>query len=324
MSKSAVSRALLGQGQVSESTRQRVESAAAKLGYVANAMAAGLRSRTRTIGVVLRDITRPYYGALYAAMQRQADLRGYGLVTATSSGELDVASAIGALRSLISLQVDGLIIASAQLDSDEVLPFVDRVPIVAAGRMEIGGQVPGVFCDDADGGAQLARHLLDAGHQRIAVVVVAAEYSLSQHIRGRAMVEAIENAGAVPVRFEVQSDLAVRSLVARVLDDSSITALMCPTDVAMMDVLDELRVRGLSAPAALSVTGYDGIGELSSPFLGLTTFRQPVEAIGADAVDLLISSIEDPSAHGATGHKAIRGNIIRGRTTAPVAMRELS
>lgn len=321
VSKSAVSRALLGQGEVSEDTRRRVEDAAAKLGYVPNAMAAGLRSRTRTIGVVLRDLNRPYYGALHAAMQRQADRIGYRLVTATSSGELDVANAIGALRTLISLQVDGLVIASAQLNSDEVLPFVDRVPIVAAGRMEIGGQVPGVYCDDVDGGARLARRLLDAGHQRIAVAVVAEEYSLSQSIRGRAMVAEIEAAGRTADVFDIATDGEARSVASRVLDEGDVTALMCPTDVAVMDVLDELRVRGLNAPEALSVTGYDGIGELASPFLGLTTFRQPMEEIGARAITLLIEAIEsaDTEDRAMPDHEAIRGVIVDGRTVGALA-----
>ncbi|WP_371105950.1 MULTISPECIES: LacI family DNA-binding transcriptional regulator [Streptomyces] len=84
-SKSAVSRALSGQGEVSAETRERVERAARELGYVANAMARGLvSSQTRTVGVLLRDMTRPFYAWLQVAMQRAAEHRGYRIVTVTS------------------------------------------------------------------------------------------------------------------------------------------------------------------------------------------------------------------------------------------------
>lgn len=322
VSKSAVSRALLGQGEVSPETRERIEEAAEELGYLANAMAAGLRSSTRTIGVVLRDVNRPYYGALYAALQAQAEERGYRLVTATSARELDVTAAIGALRSLVSLQVDGLIIASAQLPSEQLVPFVDRVPIVVAGRMELRTAVPGAYCDDGHGGAVLAEHLLDRGHTRIAVGLVQAEYSLSQHLRGRAMIDRIQSGGCEPVVIPVDDDRAMRSVVGDVLADPTITAFMCPTDTSMVDVMDELRIRGEDVPRSLSLTGYDGIGPLAAPLLGLTTFRQPMEEIGAVAVDLLVDAIEGRAPEPGREHVAIRGTLIAGRTVADVGVSE--
>lgn len=314
VSKSAVSRALLGQGDVSAETRDRVEAAANRLGYVANAMAAGLRSRTRTIGVVLRDINRPFYGALFSAMQTRSEQRAYRLVAMTSGGELDVESAIGAVRSLLSLQVDGLVIASAQLDSKQITPFIERVPMVVAGRMESTSPVPGVYCDDVDGGARLADSLLDLGHRLIAVALVPASYSLSQNIRGTSMIEQINRRGGRALAIDVESDRHIKNVIEQVLDDGQITALMCPTDAAMMEVLEELRTRGLRVPEDISVTGYDGIGFLASSYLGLTTFRQPVEEIGAVAVDLIIDAIEGNES--LTGsHVAIRGSLLAGHTS---------
>ncbi|BCW44748.1 LacI family transcriptional regulator [Arthrobacter sp. StoSoilB5] len=318
VSKSAVSRALLGQGEVSDVTRERVEAAARRLGYVANAMAAGLRSRTRTLGVVLRDVNRPYYSRLFAALQEQAETRGYRLVAMTSAGELEVDDAIGAMKSLISLQVDGLILASAQLDSELVKPYIDRVPMVVAGRMELG-TVSGVYGDEADGGRQLADYLLDAGHRRIAVGVVDQAYSRSQHLCTSAMVEQITKRGAAAVAIEVGSDWDLVANMDRIVEDTSLTALMCPTDAAMVDVLEVLRQRGLSCPDDLSVTGYGGIGALAQPFFGFTSFRQPVDHIGAQAVDLIIRAI-DADGNLERTHIAIGGSLIPGRTVRPVTV----
>lgn len=313
VSKSAVSRALLGQGEVSAPTRERIERAANKLGYVANAMARGLvSSRTKTLGVVLRDVTRPFYAELQAGMQIQAEKRGYQIVTATSAGELELNDALRALKSLISLQVDGLAIASAHLASDEIIPFIERVPIVVAGRRETGRGITSVFCDDIDGGRQIANHLLSLGHRKIAVLLVSREYSLSQNARGLAMIEAIRTAGGSPVVWEVEDDTTAGTAVAAQIATAGVTAIMCPTDTSMMDVLEVLRVRGQSAPIDFSVTGYDGFGQLASAYLGLTTFRQPVREIGRASIDLLLDKVEGTSSQDRL--MALRGDLVIGRT----------
>lgn len=317
VSKSAVSRALLGQGEVSVETRDRIQRAANKLGYVANAMARGLvSSRTKTLGVVLRDVTRPFYGELQFGMQVQAERRGYQMVTVTSAGELEVADALRALKSLISMQVDGLAIASARLPSEQIIPFIERVPIVVSGRRETGRGITSVFCDDTDGGRQLATHLLDLGHRRIAVVLVDEEYSLSQNARGVAMIECIKSAGGTPVVWKVDADTDAGRAVAAQIDHADITAIMCPTDTSLMDVLEVLRQRGKSAPDDYSVTGYDGFGPLSAAYLGLTTFRQPVREIGRVSIDLLLDKIEGTASQDRL--VTLRGDLVAGRTTGPV------
>jgi DNA-binding LacI/PurR family transcriptional regulator len=318
VSKSAVSRALLGQGEVSQETRERVERAALKLGYVANALARGLvSSHTKVLGAVLRDVTRPFYAELQSAMQRQAESRGYQLVTVTSASDLEVADALTALRGLISLQVDGLVLASARLPSEDIVPYINRVPIVVAGRRETARGITSVFCDDADGGRQLAEYVLSLRHRKVAVVVVDKSYSLSQNTRGTAMVDALERGGITPAVWNVTNDGQAQQVVSAHLADGQVDAIMCPTDPAAVDVLEALRQAGLSAPEDVTVTGYDGFGPLAAPFLGLTTFRQPIEEIGMSSIDMLIDKIE--------GHAlrdrliSLRGDLVTGRTAAPFA-----
>jgi len=319
VSKSAVSRALLGQGDVSPETRIKIEVAAKKLGYVANAMARGMRTPTRTLGLVLRDVKRPYYAWLQSAMQQAAESRGFQLVTMTSTEELEVPDALRALRALISLQVDGLVIASARLPSEEIVPFIDRVPIVVAGRRETSVGITSIFCDDADGGRVLAEHLLTLGHRRVAVILVDSNYSLSQNARGVAMIDAVRAAGAEAVVWEVIADFDAATVVATQLEGSGVSAIMCPTDSAAVDVLSVLRERGQSAPEDYSITGYDGIGPLDTPYLGLTTFRQPVEEIGRTSISLLIDRIEGRSTHDSL--VALRGSVIFGRTATTARSR---
>jgi DNA-binding LacI/PurR family transcriptional regulator len=313
VSKSAVSRALLGQGEVSPDARKRIEAAAKRLGYVANAMARGLvSSRTRTLGVVLRDVRKPYYAYLQAGTQAQAERRDHRIVTTTNAGELEVADALREITNLISLQVDGLIIAPARLPSEEYTQFVERVPIVVAGRREMSRGISSTACDDTEGGDALAQHLLQLGHRRIAVLLVDTSYSLRYSLRGLAMIEGIRAGGGTPSVWEMPTDHGAAETLAAHLDHADVTAIMCPTDASAMTVLEVLRQRGGSALTDYSVTGYDGFGPLAAPYLGLTTFRTPIEEMGRTAVDLLVDRIE-----GRTDEDrfvSLRGTVIPGRT----------
>lgn len=317
VSKSAVSRALLGQGDVSEEKRKRIEDAAKRLGYVANAMARGLvSSRTRTLGVVLRDVKKPYYAFLQAGMQAQAERRDYRIVATTNAGELEVADALREIKNLISLQVDGLVIAPARLPSKEFIPFLKRVPIVVAGRHETHRGISSVACDDVDGGHALAQHVLHLGHERIAVVLVDGAYSERYNTRGLAMIEAIRLAGQTPIVWESPTDLDSAKVVASQLDRADVTAIMCPTDPSALDVLEVLRQRGGSSLVDIGVTGYDGYGPLSAPFLGLTTFHLPIEEMGRAAIDLLVDRVEERATQ--DRFVSLRGNVVPGRTVRAV------
>lgn len=316
VSKSAVSRALLGQGEVSPATRRRIESAAKRLGYVANAMARGLvSSRTKTLGLILRDVRKPYYSYLQAGVQHQAERRDYRIVTTTNAGEFEIDDALTEIKNLISLQIDGLIIAPARLPTDEFSSFVARIPIVVAGRREDTEGISSVACDDKDGGRELAHHLLGLGHRRIAVVLVEDTYSTRYSTRGHAMIQAIRDAGATAIVINSPTDLTSAETVEARLDDLDASAIMCPNDSAAVDVLEVLRLRGISALDQYSVTGYDGYGPLSAPYLGLTTYHAPQEEIGRTAVNLLVDRIE-----GVTDHDrfvSLRGSVVNGRTARP-------
>jgi DNA-binding LacI/PurR family transcriptional regulator len=317
VSKSAVSRALLGQGEVSPDNRKRIEDAAKRLGYVANAMARGLvSSRTRTLGVVLRDVKKPYYAFLQAGMQFQAERRDYRIVATTNAGELEVEDALREIKNLISLQVDGLVIAPARLPSEEFAPFLQRVPIVVAGRQETTRGISSVAIDDVDGGQAIAQHLLQLGHRRIAVVLVDGGYSLRYRARGLAMIDAIRAGGGTPVVWSAPTDLQGGAVVGEQLAGADVTAIMCPTDPSAMDVLEILRLNGPSALARYAVTGYDGYGPLAAPFIGLSTFRQPIEEMGRTAIDLLVDRIEERTEQ--DRFISLRGTVVPGRTAASV------
>ena len=340
ISKSVVARALSGTGSVKEETRQRVLETARRLGYVKNAMAQGLvAQRTRTIGVLVHDAASPFYGSLHAAAQRRAAERGYRVVTAMGNQQL--ADEHRALETLLSLRVDGLIVASGLLPTADIEPFVTRAPTVVAGRPEHGDLVGSVHCDEQDGPAQLVEHLMLLGHRTVAVLCVPESISYTMHLRSESMVERLRERGARPIRLRADpaslyTQPGVRSLLDR---HPEATALMCPSDALMVGALEELRMLGADVPGRMSVTGYDGMKPLSAPFLGLTTLRQSLEGIGRHAVDALVELIDRRDAaraengdgngsgnvatsNGTSGlaraqHIVLTGTLVAGRTTGP-------
>jgi len=319
VSKSVVSRALGGEYGVAATTRARVEHAAEQLGYVPNAHARGMSARrSHTLGVFVRDASTPFYGHLLTAFQLRAAARGYRTVTATGAGSFAVADERRALEHLVGLRVEGLIVCSGALPIDDVLPLARRVPTVVAGRPEDAAGVSSVFCDEHGGGTALAEHVAGLGHVRVAVLSVAPASSLTLSARTAAMLARLRELGvdAVELRVEDHGDDPARvgELLDLVLAAGGVTAVMTPSDLWGIALLEALRDRGLRAPDDLSVTGYDGVLPFATGLVGLTTWRQPLDAIGALSVDDVVDQI-DGASPGAR-HRSLDGSLLPGRTAA--------
>ncbi|MBF4627427.1 LacI family DNA-binding transcriptional regulator [Curtobacterium flaccumfaciens] len=317
VSKSAVSRVLSGTGRFSDETRERVERAAAELGYVANAMARGLVSgRTNTIGMLVRDASSMVYTALHAVMERRASELGYRVVTTTGVGRVEDEKS--ALAALVSMRVDGLVVCSGLMPSADIAEFAPRIATVVAGRPELHPALSSVYCDEVDGGASIADAVADAGHTTAVVFTVPLDNAITQHARSSAMLERLRARGVRVIDIDASFVRPPDDLAADLVDavqESGVTAVMCPTDRLMLDVCEALALRGVEVPRDLSVTGFDGVYPLASDWIGFTTLQQPIERIGREAIDLVIGRIDDPTRP--VEHRSLRGTVIPGRTLLP-------
>lgn len=314
VSKSVVSRVLSGSGVVAAETAERVREAAAQLGYVTNAMARGMSAhRTRTIGVFVRDASHPFYGHLLSAMQQRAAVLGYRVVTTTgAAGSFAADDERRALETLVGLQVEGLIVCTGLLPIEDVLPFAKRIPTVIAGRPATEPTVSTVYVDEVSGGRGLAEHVWSLGHRRVAVVRIDRTVSVTQHPRGAEMSRRLRELG---VEVEDLPHTMVDGRlgdVVRDLVESGFTALMTPSDPYAVRVLEAMVAGGLRAPDDLSVTGYDGLFPLNTPLLGLTTWVQPLDVVGAEAMSALVAQLEGE--HDARSDIPVQGHLVAGRT----------
>lgn len=300
VSVSTASIALSGKGPVSEATRRRVLEAARALDYRPNAIAQSLVTRrTRTVGLVLADITDPYFHEIAKGVEKALSASGYALILADTDG-----SASKERRSLEvfeSQRVAGVILASSGTKG-EAHPLVRQhspFAVVTVGRHR--SQIPFVAVDNAKAAAQAVAHLVETGTSRIAFVA-GPQGLLAAEERREGYLAALAERG-LPLRPEwiVDGDFTPEGgyrAVAGLLDRCSREraprpdAILAANDQMAVGALKALKERGIRVPGDMAVVGIGGIptGEYVDP--PLTTVALPIRAMGEAAANMLVGLIE--------------------------------
>lgn len=315
VSVATVSHVLRGSKRVTPAVEARVREEAARLGYLPNLQASALRTgRSDMIGVLLPDLSNPFFPALLNALEVAA--RAAGLLLLVHETENDAALERRALDRLASVRVDGLVWVpvdgSALADAQAAEPR-PGLPMVTLDR-----PVPGcdaVHADHVEGGRLLARHLRALGHERVALLHGPDDLP-SARARRRGFLDAF--APALPMwqcdaGFTHELPVDARRLLAA----GGFDALVCANDAVAIGAVRQLRQAGACVPQDVSVVGFDDIpwAPLMDP--PLTTVAQPLRAIGAAAVRLLLERIADPRR--ATRQVVMPVELVVRASTAPRA-----
>jgi DNA-binding LacI/PurR family transcriptional regulator len=290
---STVSRALRDDPRISHQVRARIVALAAEAGYTPNALARSMVSgRSGLIGLVLGSIENPFYAELMQQVVAQAAAHGLRLLLLHAGpGPIEDATA----EALLQYRVDGCLITSAELSSRAAsVCAANGVPVVMVNRVarEHGSAVS---CDNIAASEALAELLLAAGHRRPAIVTGNAGTSTSiERIEGFA--RRITAAGLPePLRFEGGAGHAAGftagQAIAALPEGQRPDAVFGVSDVLAMGAMDALREAGLSVPGDVSVVGIDGISAAGQAPYRLTTVAQPLEAMVARGLDLLLARI---------------------------------
>ncbi|WP_181138445.1 LacI family DNA-binding transcriptional regulator [Streptomyces sp. Ru73] len=318
VAQSTVSRVLNG-GSVSDETRRRVLEVVAKYDFQPSQAARSLvGARSGLIGVVIRDLTNPFYPVMVKAMERVLHGQGLRLSLVT-----DVMTADEGLALLRREGVDGVVFTSAVQDE----PLAHRIrghgiPVVLCHRTLEGFPVDQVEADNVTAGRLAADHLLELGHRRMAMVCGLAGASTAEQ-RGRGFREGVRAAeartGEAVALTEVDGAYdygtaydAVRTLLA---DTEPPTALFCQNDVMAYAALNAAAAAGVSVPRELSVVGCDDVPLSAWERIDLTTVRQPLERIAQVGVELLLERLADPDAP--PRHEVLPVEFVGRTTTAP-------
>lgn len=297
---STVSRALSTPDRVNVRTRERIQAAAAELNYIPNSQAKALSSgRTAAVGVLVPDITNPFYFDLIRGTQLQLKAAGYTqlLVDTEESDEVE-ASAIQQLRK----SADGLIVGASRLSDDALLAASAIMPVVAINR-DVPG-VPAVIIDTPAATGQALDHLISLGHTKVAYVAGPVS-SQSNVRRWDALSTAGQERGIEVVKIgpfapKTQSGAAAADTAVH----SGATACIVFNDLIAIGMLQRLRERGVRVPEDMSIVGCDDIfgADFCNP--PLTTMSSPIEQAGRVAVTMLLAQL-DPLRGGGTRNRSV-------------------
>lgn len=169
VSVSTVSLALSGKGRISEATIHKVNQAIEALGYVRNTAAANLRSHTSNlIGLVLKDITDPFYMGITAGLSEQLEKQGYMLFLAQSSN--DKTKQLNCLQSMIQQSVAGLVFCPVREGAQASFELIKQanIPAISIARADINVNIDYIGPDNTHAATLATKHLIEQGHRHIA------------------------------------------------------------------------------------------------------------------------------------------------------------
>ncbi len=296
-----VSRALNNRPNVNEKTRKMVVETARELGYFPNHIAKSLVLRkTDTIGVVVPEITHSFFPEVIRGIEEITYRRGYQLILThsaeNSSREED------ALTTLTSMQVDGLLISTAQTVEDYGIyqQIINRgLPLVFYDRCVKGIGASCVSLDDEESACLVTEHLIQHGYKKIAHLS-GPERVLIGKARLNGFEKALRN-NQIPFnqKLVVEAGLqeqdgyvAMKKLLSLPKDEwpRAVVAVNDPAAFGAMKAINEV---GLSIPGDIAIVGFsdDIRAELIEP--PLTTIRQNAYEIGKKAVEKLLDLIEN-------------------------------
>ncbi|HLU71816.1 MAG TPA: LacI family DNA-binding transcriptional regulator [Nonomuraea sp.] len=323
VSVASASRALSGRRRVTPEIAERVARAAAELGYQPNAVAKALRDQTTgTIGMVVPGIGNPFFTTIVEAVERELQNFGTDLLLCSSQSSPEVEAR--RLETLLARRVDGLIISPCGIEASvpAVLDAARRVPLVQLDRHIEGGGADWVGVDDEAGMSQAVDHVAAGGAHSV-VFVGSRLLNSSARLRLDGFERAAARAG-MEARTPLLGDFTLEWGIEagrRLLDDGPLPdAVVCGNDEIAVGLLRSLRTGGTRIPEDVSVVGFDDVGHATMCDPPLTTVRQPVEEMAAEAVRLLGQiKAGDPRP---AQRIAIAPSIVVRQTSRPAAGRE--
>lgn len=325
VSVSTASRVLSGSSHpVSEETRIRVLAAADRLRFEPNRLARALATaRSQTIGVVVHDVSDPYFAEMIRGLEDVAGPRNHALFV--SSSDRDPHKELAVLRAFVANQVDAIVLAASALTVQE---YVSEMAALLSRFEENGGVVVAIAeqnypnhrvrFDHIAGTRQAMLHLIEQGHRRIAYLAGPTNLEVSS-IRLEGYRSSLEEHG-----LEYEPDLVECGwfsmeggalATAALVERGEFTAIVAANDLMAIGALSTLRDRHLSVPEDMSVVGFDDIEFSAYAPVPLTTVRMPLAELGRAGAGLVLDLLDGKDA---PAPQAVPAELVVRESTGPV------
>ncbi|MBM7501829.1 LacI family transcriptional regulator [Brachybacterium muris] len=285
---------------VTEETRQRVLRAAEELDYVPNANARGLLSgRSRTVGVIVGDVSDSFFAQMVGGIHEVADRAGYMVAVVNTyrepGKELDTVVRFRAQR------VDIMIVAASGLTDEQHTQGIERQlrgfvdsgnsgVLIGHHRVSERLGVSRVLMDHRESARQLAQHLHDLGHRRVAMLAGTERLlTITDRVEG---FRDVFGGGLVECGAEPNRDGGYEATGRVLAQHPEVTAIACGADQLAFGALTRLRESGVDVPGQISVTGFNDISPAADMVPSLTTMHLPLEEMGRLAMQLGLRGLD--------------------------------
>lgn len=301
VSYTTVSRALNGTSEISAETRERILAICRQEGYRTNLLARSLSSNhTNLIGLILPDISSPFFSELFLNIETYALDLGYQVMLCNGcpgDGKIE-----GLFEFLIGHRVDGIILISSINDAHQMVhKYAQTVPTVLLGDCvsdEAGMPVNMVSVDNALGGRMAAEYLYQLGHRKVLYLGLRPE-SITHVLRYRGFATAARQLGLslrVIEHHGPASTIEAGYQMAKqvFLQGFQETAVFAVSDAIAMGTMQAADEFGIVIPDQLSLLGFDNISYSALPNIRLSTLDQRKKQLAKATMDLLLDLIAHP------------------------------
>lgn len=308
VSTGTVSKVINGKGNVRPKLKQRVMSAMEALDFHPDQIARSLRVRqSQTIGMVIPDITNPFFADVIRGVETEVRSRAYSLILCDSNEDPAIEQAN--LNTLFARRVDGVLIAPSDAKSASDGFLRRRFPLVFFDRVPQGFSGSAVLTNNLEAALAATQHLIEIGHQRLAIITGRPDLS-SGSDRLEGFRRALQQAG-LPLReeylqhgdFQVEGGYLCGLNLLRLPRPP--TAIFCCNNqmtLGLMRAVGELQIH---CPAQISVLGFDDFLWAANFNPRLTTVAQPSFEMGRQAMRLLLAKIQSAKQQGSVAEENI-------------------
>jgi DNA-binding LacI/PurR family transcriptional regulator len=283
---------------ITDETREKVQVAIKELGYRPSMLASSLRTgRTNTIGVMITDITNPFFGQLIHGIEEVLSSAGYGILLANTNDDLEKETSY--LERMVRWGVDGLMVFGSHTSSDLLSSIVNiNIPIVSENLLAERANMTIIAIDNLNGGYLATKHLIELGCKRIAHLG-GSEGRNTTDLRFAGYQTALEASG-MKIDQALVKRLApsIRSgfnAAIQILREQHPDGIFCYNDLLAIGVLVACRRLGLRVPEDVAVIGFDDIAMAALVEPGLSTIRIRQVEMGRQAGQYLLERMKNSS-----------------------------
>jgi len=284
---------------ISADTQKKVRQRVRELNYKPNILARGFRTgKTNTIGLIVSDISNRFYSRMARNLEDLAWSHGYTVVVCSTEEKIEKEKE--QIRLLCDRKLDGLIISSSQENPECFERLIEEnVPHVLIDRTFANLKSASVSVDNFGGARLAARHLLEQGFRKIALVSITPIHISTIHDRTRGFQEALAEAGvSIPKEWMILApfgdiETTIKERIQHVYQAGNLPeAIFTLNNNLTAECLNNLRILSVEVPRQVALIGFDDVSYFRLTCPSVSVIAQPIERISETAFDLLMRQIE--------------------------------